>query len=93
MGYGFNRASPTYGPVVVDEPWGIKPQLAAQGKVNDEYGLLLHPLNFPIAHAHDLPTSSLNVKDSEMSELSEIWQNSSVCELGGPYADLYLEPA
>ena len=71
----------------------MKSQLAAQGKVNDEYGLLLHALNLPTAHAHDLPTSSLNVEDSDMSELSKIWQNSSVCEFGGPYADLYLEPA
>ena len=93
MGYGSNRASPTYGPVVVNEPWGIKPQLAAQGKVNDEYGLLLHPLNLPTAHAHDLPTPSSNFEDSDMLELSEIWQNSSVCEFGGPYTDLYLEPA
>ena len=82
-GHGF-KGSPTYGSFVVDEPWGIKPQLAAQEKTNDKHGLLPHLLNLPTAHAHDLPTSSANVEEADVSELSETWQNSSVCEFGGP---------
>ena len=82
-GHGF-RGSPTYGYVVVDEPWGIRTQLAAQERTNDEHGLLPHLLNLPTAHAHDLPTSSANVEEADTSELSETWQNSSVCEFGGP---------